>query len=353
MLTMLLGAVGIPMALTALLMPAAGKLAHKLRVIDRPSARKLHTRPTPLMGGLAVYAAIVIYEASRGDIAPKMMALVAACGVAVLLGAVDDRFDIHSRFRLITHVCLAALLGVAGFRTGLLPKPLDVCVSIIWITGMINAMNCIDCADGVCGGISAVALVSYGIMLTLAGPDHLPLALISFATAGAACGFLLYNFPPARIFMGDCGSTALGLLIGSISLRATADSASAYVLYAALPATLPVCDILIVHIRRYLSGTRNIRDLLASTGKDHLPHRLIYLGLSPRQTLLAICLVSGLFAVVPIAVRIRPPLALAAITLAVTCVAIEEILFYKKKSASERTVADCIDEEQKIGASAH
>lgn len=334
MVKVLLGAVGIPFLLTMLLMPFAGMLAQKLRVIDKPSARKLHTKPTPLMGGLAVYSAMVAYEAYRGAIAEeKVMALVAACGVAVVLGAFDDRFDIHSRFRLATHALLALLLGLAGFRTGLLPFGVDLLVSVVWITGMINAMNCFDCADGICGGVSGIILLCYGVMLTMAG--HSSLALISFASAGAVGGFLVFNFPPARIFMGDCGSTALGLLIGAISLRATADSASKYVLYAAAPVALPVADILIVHIRRYCSGITNIRDLLSSAGRDHLPHRLIKLGLTPRQTAVSLYLVTAVLATVPITIRISPMTAHLALALAVLVVIYEEALYVKKISTDE------------------
>jgi len=335
---MLLGAIGIPMVLTALLMPAAGKIAHKLRVIDRPSARKLHSKPTPLMGGLALYAAVVIYEASRGAIAPKVMALVAACGVAVLLGALDDRFDIHSRFRLLSHMSLALLLGLAGFRTGLMPRYLDIAFSVIWISGLINAMNCLDCADGVCGGVSGVILACYGAMLVYSGHDHAPLALISLATAGATCGFLLYNFPPAKIFMGDCGSTALGLLIGAISLRAAANSDSRYVLYTALPVILPIGDIIIVHVRRYLSGITSIRDLLASTGKDHLPHRLLSLGLSSRSTAVSVYGLVALFAVVPVFVRISRAPAYLCLAAAIALTASVE-WFYVRRSRTTQSEA--------------
>jgi UDP-GlcNAc:undecaprenyl-phosphate GlcNAc-1-phosphate transferase len=328
MVTLLIKTFGVPMALTVALVPIAKWLAKTLRVIDKPSGRKIHTNPTPLLGGLAVYAAMVIYEASRGAIAGKVMALVAACGVAVLLGALDDRFEIQSRYRLCFQASLALLLGLADFRTHLLPYGIDLIVSTVWITGMINAMNCFDCADGVCAGVSCVILLCYGVMLTMAG--HGSLALISYASAGAACGFLIFNYPPAKIFMGDCGSTALGLLIGAVSLRATADSSSQYVLYAAAPVALPVADILIVHIRRYINGTRNIRDLLASAGKDHLPHRLREIGFTPRQTVFCLCLITALLATVPITVRrASPATAHTALTLAMFAVVFLEWQYIK------------------------
>jgi UDP-GlcNAc:undecaprenyl-phosphate GlcNAc-1-phosphate transferase len=306
MLLVLVETVLVPMVLTVALVPVARQLATKWGVVDNPSSVKLHANPTPLLGGLAVYAAMAIYVASRGNIAErKGIALVAACGVAVLLGALDDRFDIQSRIRLFIQAALGLLLGVAGFRTGLLPYGLDLLLSTVWITGMINAMNCFDCADGVCGGVSCVILICYGAMLTMAG--HASLALISIASAGAVLGFLVYNFPPAKIFMGDCGSTALGLLIGAVSLRATADSSPQYILYAAAPVALPVADIVIVHIRRYFSGIRNIRDLLASKGKNHLPHRLIELGLTSRQSALTLYTATALLATVPISIRSSMP----------------------------------------------
>ncbi|MGC8667771.1 MAG: glycosyltransferase family 4 protein [Chthonomonadales bacterium] len=278
-----LNAVGVSFVAALALVPVAMRLAVAFRILDHPCARKIHVTATPLLGGLAVYVAALAYLATAGAVFAKVVSLLVAMAAATILGILDDRYDIHSRFRLMAHLLIAGLLVAAGYRTQILPFWLDVAVGTLWITGMINSMNCMDCADGIVGGMSALMLLGYGAMLVLFG--DLPAAILCFAFAGAAVGFLAYNFPPARIFLGDGGSTTLGLLIGAISLRAAAHAPTHVAAVAAfLPAIIPAGDLLLVHARRYLGGLRSIRELLASTGKDHLPHRLLRIGLSSRGT---------------------------------------------------------------------
>lgn len=290
-----IAAIGISFAAALALVPVAMRLAVALGILDHPCARKIHVTATPLLGGLAVYVAALGYLAASGPVFAKVVSLLAAMAAAGILGIVDDRYDIQSRFRLMAHVLIAGLLVAAGYRTEILPFWLDVLLGTVWITGMINSMNCMDCADGIVGGMSALILLGYGAMLALFG--DLPAAILCFAFAGASAGFLAYNFPPARIFLGDGGSTTLGLLIGAISLRAAAHAPTHIAAVAAfLPALIPAGDLLLVHVRRYLGGMRSIRELLASTGKDHLPHRLLNIGFSNRGTavvlyLLTMCMV--------------------------------------------------------------
>ncbi|MCL5283851.1 MAG: undecaprenyl/decaprenyl-phosphate alpha-N-acetylglucosaminyl 1-phosphate transferase [Armatimonadetes bacterium] len=172
---------------------------------------------------------------------------------------------------------------VNGFNPHLFPGLLDSIFAVTWIVGAMNTMNCFDCADGVLGGTAGLALGYYGFLLVIG--NQLSLALLSVSFAGACFGFLIFNFPPAKIFLGDAGSTALGALLGALSLVAAANPLHAPLGWvAALPIILPTADIVLVHARRYQNGTRNIRDLLASTGKDHLPHRMQNMGLSPSTT---------------------------------------------------------------------
>ncbi len=287
-----LNAIGISFVAAVALVPVAMRLAVALKILDHPCARKIHVTATPLLGGLAVYVAALVCVGTAGPVFAKVLSLLAGMAAAGVLGILDDRYDIQSRFRLMVHILIAGLLVAAGYRTQILPVWADVLLGTIWITGMINSMNCMDCADGIVGGMSAIILLGYGAMLAIF--KDLPAAILCFAFAGASAGFLVYNFPPARIFLGDGGSTTLGLLVGAISLRAAAHAPThAAAMAAFLPALLPAGDLLLVHVRRYLGGMRSIRELLASTGKDHLPHRLLRIGLSNRGTALVLYLLTA------------------------------------------------------------
>jgi len=267
------------------LVPVLAWLARRWGLLDHPHARKQHLAATPLVGGVAIVAATASSFPMASPLASKSALLVVGCLLTALVGVLDDRFEINARFRLAVHLVLALMLAIGGFRTYHLPLALDVTLSTLWIAGMVTAVNCLDCADGVVGGFAAIQLLFYG--MALSGAGRAELAGLSMALAGACVGFLAYNLPRARVFLGDAGSGMLGFLLGAISLRCVATSASTMeALVPVLPLTLPVVDCVLVHIRRYRYGIRRLRDLAASTGKDHLPHRLLGLGMTPRQALL-------------------------------------------------------------------
>jgi UDP-GlcNAc:undecaprenyl-phosphate/decaprenyl-phosphate GlcNAc-1-phosphate transferase len=301
------------------LIPLTIRLARRWDLVDHPNVRKVHSGQIPLLGGLAIYLAALTVLFVMRLWTPLTIALVLACGVAVVMGILDDRFDIPSRYRLAVHFVLAGFLVAMGFRTTLLPFWLDAFISLFWIAGMINAINCMDCADGILGGIGALTLGSFAILLAAGGQPALALCCLAFA--GASVGFLFYNFPPARIFMGDSGSTALGLLVGAVSLRAVQAGNDPFTAWLALlPLTLPVGDILLVHVRRYRYGIRQMRHLLASTGKDHLPHRLLSLGFSNRCAAICLYLLTTGLCVAPIISHAFPLGAFAMCTVTVVFV---------------------------------
>jgi UDP-GlcNAc:undecaprenyl-phosphate GlcNAc-1-phosphate transferase len=195
------------------------------------------------------------------------------------LGLVDDRLDLPSRYRLILQTLVAVGLSIAGVRFHFFPvEALNHVVTVLWIVGVINAMNCLDCADGAAAGTSAVVL---GALACLAvGTSHLAVSQAALAGLGAVAGFLIFNFPPAKVFLGDAGSTFLGLICAILVILAEGASKPWQVPLLPLVLCVPVVDIAWVHVRRYRAGITSIRDLLSSTGKDHLPHRLMARGLS-------------------------------------------------------------------------
>ena len=237
-----------------------------------------------------------VLEVRHGPLQPVLALILVSSLLVMLLGMADDRLDLHSRYRLILQFSVAMGLSLSGIRLHVFPiAAVDHLVSVLWIVGVINAMNCMDCADGAAGG---TCLVVFATLAALAAANGQTAAYqASVAGAGAITGFLLYNVPPARVFLGDTGSTFLGLMAAVLAMLAGRPQTGYWHLpVAALALFVPVFDFVWVHHRRYRAGICSLRDLLASTGKDHLPHRLMGHGLSGRACMGVVLLLSMLAA---------------------------------------------------------
>lgn len=282
--------------LAVLTMPLLNRFAVHAGFVDVPNARKIHSRPIPVLGGLGVYAGVIATLAVRGEMDARVMLMMFASFLVMLLGIVDDRLDLHSRYRLIMQVLLAGGLSLAGVRFHIVPvAAIDHLITILWIVGVINAMNCLDCADGAAGGTCAVVFAALALIAGANG--RLFVSQAALAGAGAVIGFLVFNVPPARVFLGDAGSTFLGLMVAVLSILAQPPPSTGWHFpVAPFILIVPVLDIIWVHTRRYQSGIRSLRDLLSSTGKDHLPHRLMVRGLSKGACMAVLVFLSALAA---------------------------------------------------------
>ncbi len=284
---------------SALLMPLMNRAALRFGFVDVPNARKIHSRPIPLLGGMAVYFGVTLTLAFRGTLDTRVALMMVASLLVMILGLVDDRLDLHSRYRLILQVAVAAGLSWLGVRFNFLPQvPFDVlnhALTIVFLVGAINALNCIDCADGSAGGTCVIVFGSLAAIAAANGRFFVCQAAL--AGAGAVLGFLLFNVPPARTFLGDTGSTFLGLMAGALAVMASRTPAgSGQIPVAPFVLLVPMFDIVWVHFRRYQAGIHSIRDLLSSTGKDHLPHRLMARGLTRLSCMLVVAGLSALAA---------------------------------------------------------
>lgn len=277
-------------------MPMLNRFAVRAGFVDMPSSRKIHSHPIPLLGGLAIYLAVIATLGLRGHVDSRVILMMFASFLVMLLGIVDDRLDLHSRYRLMLQVVLAAGLSLSGVRFHMVPvAALDHLITVLWVVGVINAMNCIDCADGVAGGTCVVVFAALAALAAANGRDFVSQAAL--AGLGAVIGFLVFNVPPARVFMGDAGSTFLGLMVAVLAILAQPATSQSWN-FPLVPFVLvvPVLDIFWVHHRRYQAGIRSIRDLLSSTGKDHLPHRLMTRGLSKLACMLVVTFLTVLSA---------------------------------------------------------
>lgn len=287
-----LAAVGL--ALAGGLTPVVGAAARRLGWVDRPGLRKIHPEPTPHGGGLAVFAAIAAGLVGVDGTDPRVRVILMGGAVATLLGLADDRLDLPSRYRLAAQFLIAVTLASLGVRAAITGVALvDIVLAALWLVGAMNAWNCLDCADGAAAGSGAIGCLALGVLAAHFGRDYV--AATAFLSAGACAGFALYNLPPARLFLGDTGSTLIGLLLGSLSLLAVPVEVQAGAIpWGCLVLAVPVFDFVLVHWRRYQAGVRSLRGLLASAGKDHLPHRLLVHGLTPWGMLLVLYLLVAL-----------------------------------------------------------
>jgi UDP-GlcNAc:undecaprenyl-phosphate GlcNAc-1-phosphate transferase len=275
--------------------PLCGALAARLGVLDVPNARKVHTRPTPLLGGVAVFAAFAVPTVLflQPVIPVQLTLLLLGAAAFAAIGLFDDVRNVGAPKFALESAVVVAIVVLGGFRADLPWPYVGEALAVVWIVGVANAFNCLDSTDGVASGaaaISSVAIAAAALALDRGG-----VAIVAFALAGACLGFLRYNFAPARIFLGDAGSLMLGFLLGALSAALVGSKGNPAVhAVPLLIMAVPVVDFLVVHYRRFEGGIRNPIKIMTSAAKDHLPHRLLAQGLSVRQTAISIYALTAL-----------------------------------------------------------
>jgi len=262
--------------------PLTIKLAHKKGWVVKPRADRWHQKTTALMGGIAIFAAYSIAVFSSGA-HPNLM-LYGISFVMFATGFIDDLWELKPVIKLLTQIACSFVLIYYGFNFGGgLLEWTGIPLTFIWIIGITNAINLLDNMDGLAAGISAIVALTTGTLASLNGDSYL--AISGFALAGATIGFLIFNFKPAKIFMGDSGSLFLGCTLAyqSIAIQYKMGSSSAmWVLFVPISLmAIPIMDTTLVTVKRLLAGRR-----IDQGGRDHTSHRLVALGLSEKQAVL-------------------------------------------------------------------
>jgi UDP-GlcNAc:undecaprenyl-phosphate GlcNAc-1-phosphate transferase len=269
-----------------------------LGVIDEPRERGLSERPTPLLGGLAIFAGVLVaglvwLPAGYGENAELWHGVLLAAAVITVVGALDDRFDLHPALKLIGQVLAAVIvvhfgvgvkaitlpfIGVLHFpNTG--PADAGPILTVIGLVVMMNVVNFSDGLDGLAAGVcviiaAAMAVIAFDL-------DRQQPGVLAAITAGAALGFLVFNFPPASSFMGDCGANLLGLLMGVITVEAAVKTTA--VVSFVLPLILlavPFMDTTFVVLKRL-----KYRQPIYRSDSEHFHHRMARIGFSSRRTI--------------------------------------------------------------------
>ncbi len=303
------------MVVTFVTTPLANRLAHLLGAVDRPDPRKIHRNPTPRLGGLAVLCgfcaplpALYFLDNRVAWIFQQnqllILTLVGCSLVMFAVGVADDILNLSPGRKLVFQILVAIAMYAGGFRISEITTPwghtwhlhwLALPVTVGWIVGLTNATNLLDGMDGLVAGMAAVLAVSLALINILGG--NTVVALLTFCLAGAALGFLPYNFSPARIFLGDSGSLFLGLVMAAISTISFFKAATAtLVLIPFLLFALPLFDTTTVVIGRLRRGQHPF-----SPDKTHVHHRLLSLGLNQKEAaffLYVVCIFLGVAAII-------------------------------------------------------
>ena len=285
-----------------LVIPLAKILAVRIGCVAAPKADRWHSRATPLLGGLAIAAVVLVGGLTVSPI--QHVGLILACGAMVAaVGLLDDLVSLKSSSKLIAEIMLASALVYSdtGFTGPAHSRSMYV-VTLVWIVGITNALNLLDNMDGLCAGVGLIAGTALLVALVSGGsvpPEAHVLALL----LGALTAFLVFNFHPASIFMGDTGSLFVGLMLsavatGSASINRNRADILSIVAAPVLVLLIPIFDTTLVTVSRVLSGRRP-----SQGGRDHSSHRLVALGLSERRAVAVLWILAGVGGLIGIAVR--------------------------------------------------
>jgi UDP-GlcNAc:undecaprenyl-phosphate GlcNAc-1-phosphate transferase len=268
-------------------------------MVDQPSERKVHKRPVPRIGGLAIYLAVLaaaVVLGRRYNFAQFGSIVVGATGIS-FMGLVDDRWGVRPTIKLLGQILAALLLYATGIFVGTFHNVLlNLIVTVFWVGYITNGLNLLDNMDGLAGGTAAIASAFFALMCAFSG-QYLVGAL-SVAVLGACLGFLFYNLNPASIFMGDSGALFLGYILAAIGIKLDFPDNVTFVTWMVpvLVMGVPIFDTSLVVLSRLRRGLNP----LTNPGTDHVSHRLVAAGMTQREAVLTLYVASfvlGLLAV--------------------------------------------------------
>lgn len=320
MMLLALLSVGVAYLVSVALMPLVRRAAVHHKLLDIPDdVRRRHERPIPRLGGVAVFVSVIAVGAvgamlqDRAVLVPLLPLFVSlAVGATILfvVGLVDDIRGVRPLVKLLAQSVAALVVYAAGFRLeSLMLTPghpvtlgvLSLPLTVVWIVGLSNAFNLVDGADGLAGGVASVALVSTAVSGTIIGDPTVVWCALTLL--GAMLGFLRFNFPPARIFLGDSGSLVVGFLLAVLTVKgATRFDGSVYLLAPIFALSYPLLDTGISMLRRWLRG-----EPLSRADGRHIHHQLQKLGITPRYSVWLICGLSVVIAALGLSATFAPP----------------------------------------------
>ncbi len=292
----------ISVALSLSMTPIVKKIAVKVGAIDIPKdERRVHKKPMPLMGGLALYISVIVTSLIFLPIDKTLISIIIGGSIICISGIIDDIKDLSPRAKLVFQIIAAIVLILGDVKIDAITNPFtktsklielgifSIPITIFWVVGITNTLNLIDGLDGLAAGVAMIASLSF---LFVAGKfNYIPVMIMSAIIAGGCLGFLPYNFNPAKIFMGDTGALFLGFMLASLSIEGVMKSvATIAVVVPIIILGVPIFDTTFAIFRRLLNGKS-----IAEADKGHLHHRLLKMGYSQKKTVLILYVISAIF----------------------------------------------------------
>lgn len=278
--------------------PIIKKLAYKIGATDKPNYRKVHQKIMPRLGGLAIYISFILGVLILRPESPYAMSIIIGSIVIVITGILDDLIELSAKVKLMGQLVAAAIVVIwGGVQVEFINLPfggqmefgfLSIPLTILWIVGITNAINLIDGLDGLAAGVSSIALITISGMAVIMGDMYV--ATIGAVLLMSTLGFLVYNFYPAKIFMGDTGALFLGYMISVLSLLGFKNVTLISFIIPVIILGVPISDTFFAIIRRLVN-----KQPISAPDKSHLHHCLLGLGYSHRQTVLIIYGMAALF----------------------------------------------------------
>ena len=287
-----------------LMTPVVKSFAYKVGAIDVPKdARRMHHKPIPRLGGLAIFAGFMVSILLFVDIRlnPQMQSILLGAVIIVVLGVVDDIMALPAKLKFVVQIAAALIPALNGVSIQALSNPnifsgnaywvldwLSIPITVLWIVGITNAVNLIDGLDGLANGVSAISAATVLVIALICSETQV--AIVMAALVGACVGFLPYNLNPAKMFMGDTGATFLGFILATMSIQGLFKFYA--VISFAVPFLilgLPIFDTAFAMIRRVAHGQSPMH-----ADRGHIHHRLIDMGLNQKQAVATLYVISGI-----------------------------------------------------------
>ncbi len=271
-----------------LITPLVRRFAYLIGAVDHPNARKVHVRTMPRIGGLAIFIAFLIGYALLLPASRYNDAILIGAVVIVLTGLIDDRFQLTARVKLMGQMIATVVVLNSGMRIEMINLPFDqqlylgswsIPVTVLWLIGITNAINLIDGLDGLAAGVSSIALGTIAVLAIIQGNVYL--TMMALLLLASTLGFLVHNFYPAKIFMGDTGALFLGYMLAVFSLIGFKNVTLFSLVVPVLLLGLPISDTIFAIVRRLVQGRPPM-----SPDKSHMHHQLIDMGFTTRQAVL-------------------------------------------------------------------
>ncbi|MBR1416515.1 MAG: undecaprenyl/decaprenyl-phosphate alpha-N-acetylglucosaminyl 1-phosphate transferase [Bacilli bacterium] len=293
--------------LTSLILtPIVKKIAIHINAIDVPNERKVHTKPIPRLGGLAIFLAFMLGYMLYARESTMMLSVLMGSFLIILCGIIDDIKSVKAKYKFIVQIVAAATVCIYGnlildeitiFGLNLyFTAPWSYIITILFIVAVMNIMNLIDGVDGLASGISSIYFLTIAIIAFILNQKGGLDIILSLIMAGSTLGFLAHNFPPASIFLGDTGSYFLGYIISVIGLLGYKAATLTSIIIPLAILAIPIFDTASAIIRRLLKH----QNPFTNPDKEHLHHQFLKMKFSPRTTILIIYFITILFSVISI-----------------------------------------------------